>query len=1215
MSRVISPVLHLIFLTAIVLMCLPLSAWAASDYVVEKEFGSFMADVPVALIQLDADKMKADNPEIEIHITNEGKSGFIKRSIVDFDRYEEQFDSPYNFVVYDPNAPGAVPLEPTSTLLGYAGVEADTVVFSFTIPGAAILPDGEKMNVVLSYSNVRLQLREDATEAFKEETLFSIARGPLFRTGHNYTFDADVSRNGRWAYGILADVKMQVCYSDGTPIEYIEESGRKLTATFLYTITDLDVMRGDTWIFSKVYGATNHRNYSEQVVFDIQSLVSGSKIHAPSEPGRMVKQYRDWMDVTDEQGKTGVLFYPTLNNNDRDPGSFYSGFAAPVNNVVGAKYTIKSSGAHGYLIRTYLFSRPKEEQNFAQHKIQSVTVTEMGGTIQTTEYGGNHETALDPHNLESGDAILDPGIYTIPTGKTMTYTMRPLSEHMISGLVVRNDVDGEGPDVVNLSKKDLRDMKIGEKMEGELKPGEKYTLHRTGERTYNFTFHENKSDHYIEVRWEFDITVKKEWEDAGHENARPESITFELYENGTKVKEGVSRKSENWPEVEFTNLVDGHTYTVVEQPVPNYRRDKAVNRAIDMGDNTLVFKNVYDQEYKNVYVSKYWDDQDNQDGLRPEFTRIRLTGSVDETVVLNTEATLDASGYWGYVFKNVPKKYDGKEIQYSVEETEVPAGYTVQVKKTDGDFIITNTHVPETVDLHVVKEWSGDSTHPESRPSYVNLRLHNTEEVVEPKVVKVSAQEGWAYTFRGLPKYAAGKFLNYVVIEDVPSGSDYVPAVIDQNQMPRKITNVYNPGKVRVTVVIDWDDLEDQDGLRPSSVEVELLADGKPTGKKITARDNQNWYGIFDNLDKTQNGKKIIYSVRGANVPEYILHEVRLQPDSVDENSFIIPYVHRPQMRSFWVSKSWNDAGFEDKRPEFITVRLYGDGKLVRHKQMYKSDDWQKIEFLHLPIYEDGKKIEYVISEDQTDGYTFKTNRLSDENFEIINSYNPGKVTVEVIKAWHGHHNQDGIRPGQVKIHLLSNGRETGRTLVLNEENHWYGFFEADQWDESGREIVYTVWEEPVLGYTTVIEGSADTAIVVSNSHTPERVSYRIRKIWNDPGYEGKRPDEIGIRLYADGKILEARELSAMTGWETLFEHLPAYQEGEKIQYTLTEDKVPDYTGKVDLEAGMIENTYVGDKTADLPPTGDKSHLLLWLLGAFVGLAGIESLIKKRPPQ
>ena len=1175
-----------------------------------------MADVPVALIQLDADKMKASNPEIKIDITNEGNTGFIRRKIRDFDRYDETNDSPYDFVVYNPSANGAVPLGPNSTLLGYKDVKEDQVVFSFTIPEAAILPDGERVNVVLSYSNVRLQLRPDASDDFKEHALFSIARGPLFRTGHNYTVDAHETRNGYWAYGILADVKMQVCYSGGKPVEYLEENGRKITATFLYTITDLDVKRGDTWIFSKVYGASNHRNYSEQIVFDIHSLVPGSKIHAPSEPDGVEKKYRDWMDVK-EQGKvTGVLFYPTRNINDPDPGSFYSGFAAPVNNAVGAKYTIKSSGAHGFQIRTYLFSRPKEEQNFAQHKIQSVTVTELGGTIQTSEYGGNHDSALDPDNLESGDAILGPGTYTIPTGKTMTYTMRPMSEHMISKLIIRNGVDGTNEDgQVIVDKDELRGMTLNQEKIYQLAT-ETCTLKKTGLRTYNFTFYNNQSDHYIEVQWTFDITVQKKWEDS-NPDAQPDSVTFELLKDGKIYKTGSSSKANNWPDVVFTDLEDGPEYKVLERQVPNYRRDKEVTKAIENGNNVVTFTNVYDPEHKNIVVLKYWDDQKDQDGLRPESARIRLIGKVDGKDISSQQATMSVSVGWEHIFEKLPRMYDGKEIKYEIEELDVPYGYTVQLEEVHGDFILTNQHVPETLDIHVVKHWSGDSDHPETRPTSAVLRLHNVEGVVKPQTVRITAAGGWTYTFRGLQKYARGHLLNYVVIEDVSPDSPYVPTLIDQNQFPRVITNVYKPGKTRVSVVIDWDDLEDNDGFRPSQVEVELYANDKPTGKKITVKSSQHWYGFFDNLDKMKDGNKIKYSVRGADVKEYIPLPVKQHPDSPDEYSFIIPYLHRPLTRSIWVKKKWDDAIDPNHRPDKVTVRLFGDGILVRRKIMYAADGWQEIEFLNLPVYDDGNLIDYVISEDRSpnSGYSYYTHHADDKTYELTNKYNPGNVSVEVIKAWHGHHNQDGIRPEYITIHLFANGKDTGQTLRLNDANHWHGIFEVPQWDESNNDIEYTVTEDPVPDYTTFYVGDAKTALIVSNSHTPERVSFPLRKIWDDPGFEGHRPEEIGVRLYADGEILEARELTALTGWEMSFEHLPVYQNGKKIQYTLTEDKVPDYAGKVDLEAGIIENTYIGDKTANLPPTGDKSHLFLWLLGAFAGLAGIGLVIKKRPPR
>jgi len=50
--------------------------------------------------------------------------------------------------------------------------------------------------------------------------------------------------------------------------------------------------------------------------------------------------------------------------------------------------------------------------------------------------------------------------------------------------------------------------------------------------------------------------------------------------------------------------------------------------------------------------------------------------------------------------------------------------------------------------------------------------------------------------------------------------------------------------------------------------------------------------------------------------------------------------------------------------------------------------------------------------------------------------YNPGKVSVEVIKAWHGHHDQDGIRPDHITVHLFANGKDTGQSMTLNAENH-----------------------------------------------------------------------------------------------------------------------------------------------------------------------------------
>ncbi|MFR7899522.1 MAG: Cna B-type domain-containing protein [Ruminococcus sp.] len=41
------------------------------------------------------------------------------------------------------------------------------------------------------------------------------------------------------------------------------------------------------------------------------------------------------------------------------------------------------------------------------------------------------------------------------------------------------------------------------------------------------------------------------------------------------------------------------------------------------------------------------------------------------------------------------------------------------------------------------------------------------------------------------------------------------------------------------------------------------------------------------------------------------------------------------------VTKTWNDNGNADIRPETITVNLYANKKLVASKTVTKTDDWK----------------------------------------------------------------------------------------------------------------------------------------------------------------------------------------------------------------------------------------------------------------------------------
>lgn len=65
-----------------------------------------------------------------------------------------------------------------------------------------------------------------------------------------------------------------------------------------------------------------------------------------------------------------------------------------------------------------------------------------------------------------------------------------------------------------------------------------------------------------------------------------------------------------------------------------------------------------------------------------------------------------------------------------------------------------------------------------------------------------------------------------------------------------------------------WKDNNDQDGKRPDSIKVNLLANGKVVQSK-TVKASDNWKYSFTNLPEFENGKKISYTITEDQVKDY----------------------------------------------------------------------------------------------------------------------------------------------------------------------------------------------------------------------------------------------------------------------------------------------------------------------------------------------------------
>lgn len=87
------------------------------------------------------------------------------------------------------------------------------------------------------------------------------------------------------------------------------------------------------------------------------------------------------------------------------------------------------------------------------------------------------------------------------------------------------------------------------------------------------------------------------------------------------------------------------------------------------------------------------------------------------------------------------------------------------------------------------------------------------------------------------------------------------------------------------------------------------------------------------------------------------------------------------------------------------------------------------------------------------------------------------KVSVPVEKKW------VGPAAAKATVRLLADGKDTGKSIELNESNSWRGSFkDLAKYSKSGSEVAYTVAEDAVEGYSSKVTGDAGRGFTVTNT-------------------------------------------------------------------------------------------------------------------------------------
>ena len=388
----------------------------------------------------------------------------------------------------------------------------------------------------------------------------------------------------------------------------------------------------------------------------------------------------------------------------------------------------------------------------------------------------------------------------------------------------------------------------------------------------------------------------------------------------------------------------------------------------------------------SIPVEKRWDDANNKEGFRPSKITVVLIKNGTET---KTTLELTADNDWKGEFSKLDK-FDsaGDLISYGIKEIEV--NYYPKPDVT-GDatkgFVVTNKRTPEMVDISVSKSWDDSNNQDGKRVGEVEVQLYADGCAVAGKVLKLNEGNGWKGTFIELDKYQNGKKISYTV-KETTNVDGYTASVSGNAENGYVITNKYTPDKVNIPVSKSWDDSNNQDGKRVGEVEVQLYADGSAVaGKVLKLNEGNGWKGTFQDLDKYKKGQEIKYTVvETTNVNGYTANVSGSAKDG-----YVITNIHTPESVNIEGTKTWNDNGNADIRPETITINLYANKKLVASKTVTKTDDW-KWKFADQPKYEKGQEIEYTITEDKVDGYI---TAQGIGNYDVVNT--PTTVTVDKV--------------------------------------------------------------------------------------------------------------------------------------------------------------------------------------------------------------------------
>ena len=360
---------------------------------------------------------------------------------------------------------------------------------------------------------------------------------------------------------------------------------------------------------------------------------------------------------------------------------------------------------------------------------------------------------------------------------------------------------------------------------------------------------------------------------------------------------------------------------------------------------------------------------------------------------MKSAAVTEADG-WKWSFLNLPKYRNGKQIDYTITEDSI-SDYTSEVDGYD----VTNTHTPGKTQVTVTKAWRDAGNQDGIRPESVDLILY-ADGVETGRTLTLTAGDHWTGSFTDLDEKKDGKRIAYTVDEvktDVITGTDgpgtYSVHISGSAKRGYTVVNTHTPQKIDIRGGKTWDDAEDQDGVRPQSITIRLMA-GTEEAKTVTVTEADGWEWSFTDLPEYADGKKIVYTITEDSIPGY----------TSEVDGYDVTNTHTPEKMQVTVAKVWKDADDKDGiRPSSVTVILQADGVDTGMRITLSEENKWTDSFTDLDVYRNKQKIVYTVEEmkspvitgkDDIGTYAYAVSGDAQTGFTVTNTHTPKKYTI-----------------------------------------------------------------------------------------------------------------------------------------------------------------------------------------------------------------------------